>query len=46
MGSNINTKYDENYPNLDLNSSIIYFASKGHGSIGGDDIFHSEWISE
>jgi len=45
MGPNINTESDENYPNFDPNSSIIYFASKGHGSIGGYDLFYSKWIS-
>jgi len=46
MGPNINTEADENYPNLDPNSSTIYFASKGHGSIGGYDVFSANWNSE
>ncbi len=46
MGAKINTAADENYPNLDPNSSLIYFASKGHGSMGGYDIFYTSWNIE
>jgi hypothetical protein len=41
MGETINTKYDENYPNLSPDGKRLYFASKGHNSIGGYDVFYS-----
>jgi hypothetical protein len=41
MGETINTKFDENYPNLSPDGSKLYFASKGHNSIGGYDIFYT-----
>jgi len=43
MGQSINTPFDENYPNLSLDGSKLYFASKGHNSIGGYDIFYSNF---
>ena len=46
LGSNINTKKDENYPNLDPNSNLLYFASTGHNSIGAYDIFYTSWDIE
>jgi len=39
---NINTSADEDYPYLHPSGKILYFASKGHNSIGGYDIFRSE----
>ncbi|MFN8255790.1 MAG: hypothetical protein U0W24_08895 [Bacteroidales bacterium] len=41
MGQPVNTAFDENYPNLSQNGRKLYFASKGHGSIGGYDLFYS-----
>ena len=43
LGEEINTSEDENYPYLTDEGSTLYFASKGHKSIGGYDIFKSEW---
>jgi hypothetical protein len=40
MGETINTKYDDNYPNLSPDGNRFYFASKGHNSIGGYDLFY------
>lgn len=41
----INTGLDENYP-FELSDGVtFYFASKGHGSIGGYDIFMSRYNS-
>jgi tetratricopeptide (TPR) repeat protein len=37
----INTPYDEEYPYFDARSSVLYFSSKGHSSMGGYDIFRS-----
>lgn len=38
----VNTKYDEDYCFLHSNGKTLYFASKGHNSMGGYDIFRSE----
>ncbi len=40
LGVNINTESDELYPYL-RNDSTLYFASDGHGGMGGLDIFVS-----
>lgn len=42
LGHPINTEYDEDYPFLHPNGKVLYFASKGHNSMGGYDIFKSE----
>ncbi len=39
----INTSLDEDFPFLANNGSTLYFSSKGHNSIGGFDIFKSEF---
>ena len=41
LGGTINTNYDEKYPYFDEENQVLYFASKGHQSIGGYDIFMS-----
>ncbi len=38
----INTKFDEDYPFIHPEGSTLYFASKGHNSMGGYDIFKTE----
>ncbi len=43
VGLPVNTMYDEDYPFLHPNGKVLYFASKGHNSMGGYDIFKSEW---
>lgn len=43
LGNIINTSEDDNYPFYDSGASTLYFASKGHGSIGGYDIFKSKY---
>jgi tetratricopeptide (TPR) repeat protein len=43
LGKIINTKYDESYPSLSPDGKTLYFASAGHNSMGGLDIFRSEW---
>lgn len=40
----INTPFDEDYPFLHPNGQVLYFASKGHNSMGGYDIFRSTYI--
>ena len=37
----VNTAYDEDYPFLHPDGKSLYFASKGHNSMGGYDIFKS-----
>ena len=46
LGENINTKYDENFPNLFYDGKTLYFSSKGHNSVGGYDYFKSTWDPE
>ncbi len=42
----INTEFDEDYPFLHPNGNVLYFASKGHNSMGGYDIFKSNYVKE
>lgn len=41
LGPAINTKYDEDFPFFHSDNKTLYFSSKGHGSMGGYDIFKS-----
>lgn len=43
LGPSVNTKYDEDFPNISPNGKVLYFSSKGHTSMGGYDIYKSEW---
>ena len=45
LGSVINTSEDEDFPYFDYKSGTLFFASKGHGSVGGFDIFKSSFDS-
>ncbi|MGQ9847238.1 MAG: tetratricopeptide repeat protein, partial [Bacteroidales bacterium] len=45
LGPVINSTYDEDYPFLHANGKTLYFSSKGHNSMGGYDIFKSEFDS-
>ncbi len=42
-GPGINTPYDEDFPNISPDGKILYFSSKGHTSMGGHDIFKSNY---
>jgi len=42
----INTEFDEDYPFLHPDGKTLYFASKGHNSMGGYDIFKSTFNEE
>ncbi|GAB4295631.1 MAG: hypothetical protein Kow0068_20220 [Marinilabiliales bacterium] len=44
IGPEINTKYDEDSPEISKDGKTLYFSSKGHDNIGGYDIFKSEYI--
>ncbi len=39
LGSTVNTKYNEDSPFLWVDGKTLYFASEGHNSMGGSDIF-------
>ncbi|MFY0685652.1 MAG: OmpA family protein [Cyclobacteriaceae bacterium] len=39
----INSEYEENSPYLSPDEQTLYFSSKGHSTIGGYDIFKSEF---
>lgn len=41
-GSKINTIYDEDSPYFHFDGKTLYFSSKGHGGLGGFDIFKTE----
>ncbi|MFM9027981.1 MAG: hypothetical protein ACKOQ6_08280 [Bacteroidota bacterium] len=43
LGSDINTKSDDDSPFLSIDGKYLYFASKGWNSMGDFDIFRSEW---
>jgi hypothetical protein len=43
LGPNINTKHDEDFPNISPDGKTLYFSSKGHASMGGYDIFKSTY---
>jgi hypothetical protein len=45
LGNVINTPYDEDFPFLHSDGKTLYFASKGHNSMGGYDIFKSVFDS-
>ena len=42
-GPEINTPYDEDFPNISPDGKTLYFSSKGHTSMGGYDIFKSNY---
>ncbi|MCK5028609.1 MAG: PD40 domain-containing protein [Bacteroidales bacterium] len=46
LGNVINTPFDENYPFLHSDGATLYFASKGHYSMGGYDLYKSTWSWE
>jgi tetratricopeptide (TPR) repeat protein len=42
-GADINTAFDEDFPNTAPDGKTLYFSSKGHTSMGGYDIFKSNF---
>jgi hypothetical protein len=46
LGPDVNTAYDEDFPNISLDGFTLYFSSKGHNSMGGYDIFKSEILTD
>ncbi|WP_246008888.1 OmpA family protein [Hymenobacter metallilatus] len=45
IGSAINTPYDDDSPYLSRDGKTLYFSSRGHNTMGGYDIFKSDWDS-
>jgi outer membrane protein OmpA-like peptidoglycan-associated protein/tetratricopeptide (TPR) repeat protein len=43
LGANINTKYDDDSPYLSKDGKTLYFSSRGHNTMGGYDIFKSDY---
>lgn len=46
LGGKINTPFDENFPFIHSDGSSLFFASKGHYSMGGYDLYKSTWSWE
>lgn len=42
----INSKYNEDFPYLSNDGTTLYFASEGHNSMGGYDLFKTTWNPE
>lgn len=42
LGPTINTPFDEDAPHLDVDGRTLYFASEGHNTIGGFDLYRSQ----
>ncbi len=43
LGPDINTPYNEDFPNISPDGKTLYFSSMGHNSMGGYDIFYAQW---
>jgi tetratricopeptide (TPR) repeat protein len=43
LPENINTPYNEDFPFLSIDGETLYFASGGHNSMGGLDLFKTSW---
>jgi len=43
LNEKINTVYDENFPYVTPKGNVLYFSSNSDRSMGGLDIFRSEW---
>lgn len=46
IGGYINTPFDEDGPFIHPDGNKLYFSSKGHNSMGGYDIFYSEYLPD
>lgn len=42
-GAEVNTEFDEDYPMISHDDSTLFFASTGHNSMGGFDVFKCSW---
>ncbi|HAN18544.1 MAG: hypothetical protein A2X13_14070 [Bacteroidetes bacterium GWC2_33_15] len=43
LGDIINSPFDDSYPYIHTDGSTLYFATKGHFSMGGYDIYKTIW---
>lgn len=43
LGAAVNTPYEEDAPFLSADGKYLYFASTGHNTMGGFDLFRSSW---
>lgn len=43
-GEVLNTEFNEEYLYLHIDGHTLYFSSRGHNSIGGYDLFRTDWI--
>ncbi|HEY4800406.1 MAG TPA: hypothetical protein VII99_15100, partial [Bacteroidia bacterium] len=43
LGEEINTPYNEDFPNISPDGNLLFFSSMGHTSMGGYDIFVAKW---
>ncbi|MDQ3048601.1 MAG: hypothetical protein M3R27_13715 [Bacteroidota bacterium] len=46
LGPEINTPFDEDFPNVSADNKVLYFSSNGHTTMGGYDIFKAEANAE
>ncbi len=46
LGSTLNTKYKEDFPQIAPNGKTLYFSSQGHAGMGDFDLFQSTWNEE
>lgn len=46
IGTTINTEYNEDFPIFSHDGKSLYFTSQGHKSMGGFDIFRTDWDKE
>ncbi|MFL5762770.1 MAG: hypothetical protein ACJ77K_02440 [Bacteroidia bacterium] len=46
LGGDINTPYDEDFPNITADGKTLFFSSNGHTTMGGYDIFKAEYSDE
>ncbi len=46
LGPQINTAEDEDSPFIHFDRKTLYFSSRGHQSMGGFDIFYSEFLND
>ena len=46
LPNTINTKYDEDYAFYDEEAQVLFFASKGHNTMGGYDVFSSKFDAD
>ena len=45
-GKTVNSRFDEEFPCISANDSILFFSSKGHFNMGGYDVFYSQRIAK